>query len=57
MKNNTSAKSRATGKSTTPIKKKEDVPKSKDERIDQDFPGFPHPPSKESTIKKPQKNR
>jgi len=56
MKSSTT-KSKGTGKPTTPIKKKEDVPKSKDERIDQDFPGFPHPPSKESIIKKPQKTR
>ncbi|HTI08679.1 MAG TPA: hypothetical protein VL832_08985 [Puia sp.] len=33
-----------------PIKKKEDVQRSNDEHIDQDFPGFPHHPSKENTI-------
>ena len=33
-----------------PIRHKEDVQKSNDERIDQDFPGFPHHPSKEKNI-------
>jgi hypothetical protein len=30
---------------------KEDVANSKDEKIDQDFPGFPHTPASEETIK------
>jgi hypothetical protein len=30
---------------------KEDVANSKDEKIDQDFPGFPHPPASEKIIK------
>jgi len=34
------------GKATNPIKEKEDVQSSNDEHIDQDFPGFPHPPAK-----------
>jgi len=37
-------------KATRPIRKKEEVPQSNDERIDQDFPGFPHPPAKKETI-------
>lgn len=38
-------------KNTQPIKNKEQVQQSKDERIDQDFPGFPHAPATEDTIK------
>ena len=37
-------------KATHPIQKKEEVRQSNDEHIDQDFPGFPHHPSKEKTI-------
>ena len=37
-------------KDTQPIKKKEEVQQSNDERIDQDFPGYPHHPSKDKTI-------
>ncbi|HVV03157.1 MAG TPA: hypothetical protein VHC96_03000 [Puia sp.] len=37
-------------KNTKPIRKKEEVQQSNDERIDQDFPGFPHPPSKKEII-------
>ncbi len=33
-----------------PIMKKADVQQSNDEHIDQDFPGFPNNPSKESII-------
>jgi len=33
-----------------PIRKKEDVQRSNDERIDQDFPGYPHHPAKNETI-------
>ncbi len=35
---------------TDPVKKKEDVQKSNDEHIDQDFTGFPHAPAKENII-------
>ena len=35
---------------TKPITNKEDVQRSNDEHIDQDFPGFPHPPAKENII-------
>jgi hypothetical protein len=38
-------------KPTNPIDTKEEVQQTKDERIDQDFPGYPHPPSQENTIK------
>jgi len=34
-----------------PIKTKEQVQQSNDERIDQDFPGFPHAPSTEEAVK------
>jgi hypothetical protein len=37
-------------KKTNPIDTKEEVQKAKDEHIDQDFPGYPHPPSEEKTI-------
>lgn len=33
-----------------PITKKEEVQQSNDERIDQDFKGFPHAPAKEEII-------
>ena len=33
-----------------PIKKEEDVQQNPDERIDQDFPGFPHPPADKKSI-------
>lgn len=46
---------RTTGK-TKPIKNKEEVQQSNDERIDEDFPGFPHPPSTEEAIVKKKKN-
>ncbi|MFT3704244.1 MAG: hypothetical protein QM802_17890 [Agriterribacter sp.] len=35
---------------TTPIKTKEEVQENPDNHIDQDFPGFPHSPSKEEHI-------
>ena len=37
-------------KANKPIQKKGEVQQSNDERIDQDFPGFPHPPAKKETI-------
>lgn len=40
---------KAKGK-TRPITKKEDVQGNPDNRIDQDFPGFPHAPAKENII-------
>ena len=39
-----------TQKKTDPIDKKEEVQQTKDEHIDQDFPGYPHSPSREKTI-------
>lgn len=33
-----------------PITKKEEIKKNPDKHIDQDFPGYPHSPSKEKTI-------
>src|ERR1700752_5355823 len=35
---------------TQPIVAKEDVQQSNDEHIDQDFPGYPHHPSKDKII-------
>lgn len=43
----------STGKAnnkTRPITKKEEVQTNPDNRIDQDFPGFPHAPAKENII-------
>jgi hypothetical protein len=37
-------------KANDPIIKKEEVKQSNDERIDQDFKGFPHEPAKEEVI-------
>lgn len=37
-------------KTNRPIRKKGEVQESNDERIDQDYPGFPHHPSKKETI-------
>ena len=34
-----------------PIRREEEVQRNPDNRIDQDFPGFPHAPAKESWIK------
>ena len=44
------AKEKGAAGANQPIKGKEEVQRSNDEHIDQDFPGFPHPPSKENTI-------
>lgn len=33
-----------------PIKKEEEVQQNPDEHIDQDYPGFPHPPSDKKSI-------
>jgi hypothetical protein len=50
-------KTNGTGKKTDPIEKK-DVPNHPDAKIDEDFPGFPHPPADEKIIKpKTQKDR
>jgi hypothetical protein len=38
-------------KTAGPIRNKEEVQRSNDQHIDQDFPGYPHHPSKESTIR------
>lgn len=51
MKKTSAGKAVSTKKDTQPIKNKEQVPQSKDEHIDQDFPGFPHAPATEDTIK------
>ena len=52
MKNNKKLPNTATNKSNTKkgITKKEEVVDNPDNRIDQDFPGFPHPPSQEKNI-------
>lgn len=43
-------KKASTTKKTKPIKKQEEVQQSNDEHIDQDFPGYPHHPSKKNVI-------
>jgi hypothetical protein len=43
-------KSSGSGKEAKPLKDKEEVQKNPDKHIDQDFPGYPHPPSQEKTI-------
>lgn len=37
-------------KKNNPLKREEDVQKSNDEHIDQDFAGFPHSPAKKNII-------
>ncbi len=44
-------KARPGKKQTTPMTKKEDVANSPDEKTDEDYPNFPHPPSQEEAIK------
>lgn len=51
MKKETTAGKKEGNKKNDPITRKEEVEHSKDERIDQDFPGFPHAPATEDTIK------
>ena len=41
---------------SSPITSNEEIPSNPDPHIDQDFPGFPHPPSKHSHIKPVTKN-
>jgi hypothetical protein len=38
------------GRKNQPIDRKEEVQQSNDERIDQDYPGYPHHPAREETI-------
>ncbi len=47
------AKKKSYPKSKKPAKPmtKEDIAHSPDEKTDEDFPGFPHPPSQEETIR------
>ena len=44
------AKGKHAGPANSPIRQKEDVQRSNDEHIDQDYPGFPHHPSNSKTI-------
>jgi len=39
------------GKKTDPIDSKHDVEKNPDPKMDEDFPGYPHGPAKDETIK------
>jgi hypothetical protein len=55
MKKPTIKKGKEVPGDTKPITKKEQVQQSNDEKIDQDFPGFPHSPSTEETITKKKK--
>src|SRR5687768_12428010 len=36
---------------TTPIREKDEVKNNPDNKIDQDYPGYPHAPAKEEIIK------
>lgn len=56
MKSSTTKKKDFKKEKTEPITKKEDVQNNPDNRIDQDFPGFPHNPAKEEVIN-PKTNR
>jgi hypothetical protein len=38
-------------KTAGPMRNKDEVQRSNDQHIDQDFPGYPHHPSNESTIR------
>jgi hypothetical protein len=38
------------GRKSSPIKKEKEVAQNPDPRIDQDYPGFPHPPSAKKNI-------
>jgi hypothetical protein len=49
MKKNHVSKENGAGQ-TQPMQKKEAVPESNDEHIDEDFPGYPHHPSKENIV-------
>ncbi|HTG56755.1 MAG TPA: hypothetical protein VL943_10840 [Niabella sp.] len=44
--------SKTTKKSTDPIDSPKEVKESKDPKIDQDVPGFPHYPSSKGDLKK-----
>ncbi len=44
--------SKTTKKSTDPIDAPKEVKESKDPKIDQDLPGFPHHPSSKEDLKK-----
>lgn len=43
------------GKKPTRPMTKEDVANSPDEKTDEDFPGYPHPPAQEETIRNKRK--
>jgi hypothetical protein len=43
-------KKNQSNKQTDPVDKKQEVQKSKDKHIDQDFEGYPHDPSREDVI-------
>lgn len=52
----TRSKTYFANKKTNPIQNKQQVQQSNDNKIDQDFPGFPHGQSKENIIKPQTKN-
>ncbi len=49
-KNKTTRPAKRKPAGPAPIRQNEDVQRSNDEHIDQDYPGFPHDPSKPETI-------
>lgn len=55
-KQSSTSENKSKGK-TTPIKRAEDVKNSKDEKIDQDFPGFPNHPATPEVIKNKGKDK
>ncbi|RFM26481.1 hypothetical protein [Deminuibacter soli] len=62
MKNEHTSHPHSTGKEikqkhpSTPMTREEDVQNSPDEKTDEDYPNFPHPPADKKTIKTQTKN-
>ncbi|WP_346238114.1 hypothetical protein ABDK00_003460 [Niabella insulamsoli] len=48
---------KSTDKKTDPIDSSKEVKESKDPKIDQDMPGFPHHPSSQEDLKKEKPTR
>jgi hypothetical protein len=51
QKGSRAGRSKASTSVNAPIRRKAQVQQSNDEHIDQDYPGFPDPPSNEKTIR------
>ncbi len=50
IKGSCSKQKKVMARKTSPIKKEKQVKQNPDPLIDQDFPGFPHPPSQKKQI-------